>query len=515
MDTNETRDSVWPLGSAGWCARLPRLHGGVFLAVILVCLFNVCSFDIFWHLRIGQIFWQTGEILDHNRFSWTFPQFPWTPTYWLFEALVYPVFRLGGPAGLVLMRSLVLAVCWASLAACFRGPRTNPWLLFLVFVAAIDVSLFRFMLRPHVFSYLGLALLICTLKGCGDTGRGTRALWCTPVLFLVWANLHSGVVFGFAYLGLFFAGRAGDILCRSLRRRGGVAPLWRDPLLRAGAVALAGCLLACLVNPTGWHFFAYVVDHLTMDTVIPVEELAPFNPLRHPKTAFVVVWLTILPLPLLLRARRLRWASVLHAGFSLALLTKGVRFVPIACLFCLPAVSQAIDSLPDWPHPRSPGPYRGGLMRRWAGWAILNLALPLVYAAHVHWNVYRLPGSTYSSGFRFDPASYPIRACEAMPMVVEDGLYNSFSAGGYITWRFAEQVKVFQDGRIHAYPPSFFQRVEGLRTTRDNCRRLVEEFGITRLLVSKTEVPVLAALASAGAPWRVLHEDDHFLYAQH
>lgn len=514
MSPKEPCCGVSPPESGGWLARLPRLHAGVFLAVVLVCLFQVCSFDIFWHLRIGQIFWQTGQVFDHNRFSWTFPQFPWTPTYWLFEALVYPVFHLGGAPALVLMRGLVLAVCWASLAACFRSARTNPWLLLLVFVAAVDVSLFRFMLRPHVFSYLGLALLICALKSCDDAGRGTRALWFTPLLFLVWTNLHSGVVFGFAYFGLFLAGRAGDVLGRSLRRGEGSRALWRDPLLRCAALAFAGSLLGCLVNPTGWHFFAYVYDHLTMDTVIPVEELAPFSPLRHPKTAFVVLWFTVLPLPLLLRARRLRWAPVLHAAFSLALLSKGLRFVPIACLFSLPAVFRAMDSLPGRPRAglSGKGCAEGG--RRRVGWVALNLVLPLAYAAHVHWNVYRLPECTFSSGLDFHPASFPIEACEAMPGAVEAGLYNSFSAGGYVVWRFAEQVKVFQDGRIHAYPPSFFKRVEGLRTTRENCRRLLEEFGITRLLVSKTEDPVLAALAADSAPWRVVHEDRHFLYAE-
>jgi hypothetical protein len=101
-----------------------------------------------------------------------------------------------------------------------------------------------------------------------------------------------------------------------------------------------------------------------------------------------------------------------------------------------------------------------------------------------------------------------------LPARLDRGLYNSFSVGGYLTWRSGEGVKVFQDGRIHAYPLDFFRHIEPLRTTSAGCEQLLAEYRITTAVLSKREDPVLATVLGRSRDWRIVAEDSRFLYAE-
>ena len=524
---NTARDATGPVRS-----RLPAfsIHPGVFLAVFLVAIFQVCSTDIFWHLEIGRRLWESGRIMNRNVFSWTSPAHPWTPTYWLFEAIAYPVYAASGAAGLVLLRAVVLALAWAIPAAHYQHRGMHRGFLFLFVLAAVDISVFRFLLRPHIFTYLGLGLLIPLLdiaapagpesdpSGAARRRNSRRRLWTAgiPALFLVWTNLHSGVIFGFVYLGIFgidvavsaFPGAGKQRFSQRLNR------VFVDPRVRwAAGVGLAS-LLACLINPTGWGFFKYLYDHLTMDRVIPIEELAPFHPMQHPRIAFALVWLLLLPPAVSAAMRTLSVSTVLRTGFALALLTKGVRFVPIAAVFSLPGAFSAALSVQKYLALRSGNREVRFLRfpRRAVPW-LFYLVLPVCYAAHVHLQVYRLPRSIFHSGFGVSSEAFPLAAAEKLPPRLDAGLYNSFGAGGYIIWRFHGRVRVFQDGRIHAYPASLFREIVPLSSTLEGSRALLKRYDIRWVLLRKEEDPVIESAVRDSPDWEILEDDPMFLTA--
>ncbi len=497
------------------------LHPGVTLATFLVSLFQICCFDTFWHLRIGEILWHGGGILNHNQFSWTFPEQAWRPTYWLFEAVLYPVFTLGGPVAWILAQALVLALAWGSLAG-FLARRLDPGgrypvcglLLLLIFLAAIDVSLFRFMFRPHLFTFLGLSLLIQLLERWREAPDRFTPWWQIPLLFLLWANLHSGVVFGFAYFAIVLTSVAWDALRRHGLALRDVRRWWREePLLCRGLLLLLGAVAASLLNPTGPVFIAYVADHLRMDNVIQLEELAPLDVRLHAREAAVMGFFLILPPLLLAYCRRLRPEHLLIPVFGIFLLAHGIRFIPKVCLMALPMTVAALmayrERCPDGLLCR----WQSGVARRWP--AVAGLGVAVLFAAYVHGRIYRLPESCFHSGFGIAADSFPLQVAKAMPPQLARGLYTSFTMGGYVTWRFQDRVKVFQDGRIHAYPLAFFREVEDLRSTLAGCGQLVARYGITAVLLNKTEDPVLAIyVARQPRQWTIKAEDEHFLYAE-
>src|SRR2546428_13903686 len=87
----------------------------------------------------------------------------------------------------------------------------------LAFVMVLAAA--RLMVRPHIFSYLMIAVVLLLLAG-RRAGRRIP-LWSFLPLQVVWAKLHGGFLLGPAIVGLAAIGGAGE---SRLRRRGAGPP---------------------------------------------------------------------------------------------------------------------------------------------------------------------------------------------------------------------------------------------------------------------------------------------------
>ncbi len=460
----------------------------VFFLCVIVCFFKINDYDIFWHLKIGQIFFDTGKILDSNRFSWTAPEFSWIPTYWLFEVLVYAIFKCFGFSGLIFFNAVIHGITWGSLAIyCSRFVRVW-WVLFL-FVVAIDASVFHFMLRPHLFSFLGISLLIQMLDPLRQGVLTGKIFWKGALLFFLWANLHSGVVFGLAYLGLFLSIKVME------------AHFSRESL----KYAVLGwvCVCASFVNPNGFEYLTYVFDHFSMARVISLEELQPLSFTLHKKHSAFLGFFFILSLLLIFQSKQKRLFFLSLLGLSTYLLSKGIRFIPVVFLFCIPNLCFAAEE----------NKMLKKIEQESLKSKFLLLALSLLYLWHLHARVFTLPGNYYQTGFGLHEESYPVKACTFLPQEADVRLYNSFTTGGYVIWKFDETVKVFQDGRIHAYPADFFQRIETAKREPALWKQLIEDFQINTVLINKTEDPPHFWISLKKWGWKTLFEDENFFVA--
>jgi hypothetical protein len=458
----------------------------IFILFFFACCFKINDYDIFWHLKIGQFFFDTGKILDSNHFSWTYPSFPWIPSYWLFEVLVYSVFKTFGFSGLIVLNAFIHAITWGSLAGhCSRFAR--EWFVLLLFVVAIDASVFHFMLRPHVFSFLGISLLIQILSPLCLNPINQKIFWKGALLFFLWANLHSGVVFGLAYLGLFLGIKI---------------------LVRPSKESLKYCLLffvclsATFINPNGGDLFTYVFDHLSMNRVIPLEELQHLSFTMHPKHfvslgLFLILFLGLIFATKSKISQRLFFLSLL--GLSAYLLGKGIRFIPVVFLFCIPNLCFLAEKY--------------SLLKKREEKLKIRIFLILCSILtlwHLHARVFTLSGNYYQTGLGLHEESFPIKACEFLPQKKSIRLYNSFTTGGVILWKFDGNVKVFQDGRIHAYPKDFFQKIEAAKRAPSLWKSLIEDFQIDTVLINKTEDPSHFWMDLKRGGWQILFEDENF-----
>ncbi len=78
------------------------------VSIFLLFLLPANDPDLGWQLRCGKMFWEGGGICKTNTFTVLMEGYSWVNHAWLYQVLIYPVFRIFGVAGLVVMNALIM-----------------------------------------------------------------------------------------------------------------------------------------------------------------------------------------------------------------------------------------------------------------------------------------------------------------------------------------------------------------------------------------------------------------------
>lgn len=455
--------------------------GLVFWFSWLGSFFQINSFDIFWHIMAGNHMIGSSSIISTNVFSWTHPEYPWVPTYWLFEVLVSFIYGFAGFSGLVVFKCLIIALTLTLMTAYVLKtfPDFPKVILSLLLVTLFESSYFRFILRPHIFTFLGIASLLVSREWSEK-----RRFVFHSLVFLFWSNLHSGVIFG--VLWQFFY---------ELSRLKGKNP-W------SFAVSMTPAL-CCLINPTAWEFLLYLVDHLHMKRVLNLSEFEKIRPDVHAKYLLMLMFQAACPLGILLFRRQLNLFHGLTTLLCIFLLNRGIRFLPDAMFLLWPMTIEGLQPL-----------FQGTRLRilHHTGCAFI---LPVIYA---FWLIcFQFPASdgNYRFGSGISPTLYPTELLDRFGHEIQSGrLYNSFSTGGYILFHSKGSLRVFQDGRIHAYPADFHTRLDQAKSDATQLRDWFDSWKIDYALFDTTEDPVILSDWLLTDGWRLLYDNGRFRLLQ-
>ena len=71
----------------------------------LLCCSPLADFDVWWHLRTGQLTLETGAVPRVDLFTYTNAGRPWIDVYWLYQVGLAIVYRAGGASALVLLKA--------------------------------------------------------------------------------------------------------------------------------------------------------------------------------------------------------------------------------------------------------------------------------------------------------------------------------------------------------------------------------------------------------------------------
>jgi hypothetical protein len=444
---------------------LDRFLVGVMLIIIFAAA--ACTrfqSDSWWNLRSGQLIWQTGQVWNVDPFSSTARGAPWPNHEWLTQLTFYVVYLVAGLGGVVLLCAAIAAATWLIIYRLCAGPPRYRVLLLLLAVTSHEIV---WAVRPHMVTLLLLALTLWLIR--------RRALhWLLPPLFLLWANLHGGVVMG----GLALVAATGAALLRE-----------RRDFLHWVSITLA-CAAATLINPMGlglWHFALSMFNH--PETQYIQEWLPPSLdwPLSYPFFILAIAWLAVVGL----RWRRLcsfdDWTLVLLGAVLLLLGFRAVRHTALFTVAALPLISQALTAVPRSSAHSIPA-RRGALHLALGGVVALSCVLLIARA----WGDYKWMG--------WEPFSpnliAAVRDCPGP-------LYNSYDSGGPILWFIPERA-VFVDSRNDPYPLDLLLRAV-ITEQRGDYRQLFQTYNVACALVP-VQKPIYPALRQDAA-WRELYRD--------
>lgn len=416
--------------------------------------------DLFFNLRLGEVVLAAGRVPTDNLLSFTCPTAVDINLAWLFQIVLALVFRVGGMAGVVVLKTGFVLAAWALLfrVAVRRG--AHPALAALVLALAAWAAEPRFVERPHLVTFLGLATLLLALERA-ETGR-VRLLWSLIPLGLLWANGNSCFFLAPSILLLYAAGAWLDGRRTDAHRALGVA------------LALVPLLFA---TPSGVRWLSYVANHWRMPTLRPLQEYRIAEwPLDGP-FFFLVTGLTLaVVIPLARRTHQLvPWRVLLPLVVLGFLGARRIRFVAEFSMLAGPALAVALTQLLPW--------LRGRVLT--VGTAVLLAGLTAVPRA------FTKPWLDLGLERGLVPEA-------AVDFVERHGLrermYNDLEVGSYLTWRGWPRYRVFQDPRINGYPVDFHAVLRRADLTAPEWQSFLDGFGVDAALVTYPELNPRGAL---------------------
>lgn len=490
------------------------------LFLLSLTLYKVVDSDVWWHIKAGQIMWQTHHLITTDPFAWTRAGLPYRSTHeWLTQLFFAAVYALGGSTGIILLRILsALAVAVILLMIDVRRLWPNVLLVMAAILAMPQGLLERPQMISNVFFAAVLLIAMRMIDGAFDHANVspnrarpstvlrvnsgalleknvTRVLLGVWIgLQILWVNMHGAeALLSLVVFGALFLQRTIDAWSAGALRRGTNE---RRQLLQMIAAGFA-LLLAMFLSPNTWHTFEYL---WLLQTDRTAEFIAEWSP--HPWPEYLLqhgfFWIAGIAAILWTRKHIIALSAILLAFGVLS--RTGSRH---EVLFTIAATAVILAELrwnerwQDWMEQ---------LEKRW----LVSVPTTLIVVAGLFWLAAPtrafLAQSNLTGLGSFSPAEGAVRFLKENNM--SGRIYNTYAIGGYLLFH---DLPVFLDGRNVDYGYAFLKEALDAQNDPTVWRSLERKFGFTVAVAEFSWSNHLGALAflKDDPTWPLVYLDDN------
>jgi hypothetical protein len=487
----------------------------VLAVILLMGVQQIFSPDIGIHLAQGRWILHHRAFPSTDVFTYTINSHADTDLWWIYQLALVLIDRWWGAAGLVISNALLILASFVLLVL-RSGAKEKASLAWMPLVLLLGAVAWNFEIRPHVFSWLYLNLLLLVL----ETYRRDRSatLLPLPLLMLLWINSHPLGLIGFGAIGAWIlGGRIADgHWDRHLLQWSGISVvvLIINPYGPAG-LSLPLTQLGIISGGGNAQFKDFIGEFVSPFTTAEykaggrwffLQSLFPFH-------LFTALLLAAMSLSLRReRVPELLATAVFLVLFAMAQKNFGFLFFVSAPLLCtvlaerLSHVRRARVNEKERRKHTAASTRRTIYVPTWLPWAtalgISALLLPTI-PTDAYYTMLRAP---LRFGVAYDESRLPVDAVAFLrERKLEGRLFNHHDFGGYLMANVPQPV--FIDGRHHTLGPRFYSEYrtsyspEGMRLLLDKYRPDIAIFPYG------SAVPWLQYF-SADSEWRLVHFDD-------
>jgi hypothetical protein len=434
-----------------------------------------------------------GSVIRSDPFSFTRPGAPFVGFEYGSQLLYALAERAGNLAGVAALAGLLIALTYALLMRFLLSRGVDPLLVCLTLAMAVVLGVGHWTARPHLFSWVATVFLLEGLEG-----GWRRPGFTTGILFLIWANLHGGFVYGWILLGTYLVGSAAEMVWGRREER----PEWRSRALLYAAM-LASAVVATIVNPYGLRLHRHLIEFFR--TPYLMENTAEFvSPNFHEAGAktFLLLLLGLIIALTLDRGRptlpRLFWFCA-----STAFALMAVRNIPLFGLTALPVLALHFDllwrRLPDRRGVRARFEQTARSTRTWPWVVAATVLLVLLGAARGRVGQLQLIRN------QFGGTVFPVAAVAlAREHRLEGPLFSEFAWGGYVDYAWPEQ-KVFIDGGTDFFGEEIFREYVKIKQMAPGWRDVMNHYRISLMLLERGRS--LAHQMARDGRWQIWYCD--------
>jgi hypothetical protein len=438
--------------------------------------------DMWWHLKTGEVIWNTHTIPTTDLFSFTAHQHLWVPHEWLSEVIIYGAYRWGGYTGLMVwLCFFTAAVLVAGYVLCSVYSGNSKTAL----LGALTIWLFGtigFAVRPQMIGYL-LLIVELLLLHYGQTRDG-RWFFALPPLFAIWMNCHGSFFFGLALAGLFWFSSYFNFQSGLL-----AATRWDPRRRRTMMMALILSAPALFVNPVGVGMILYPLKTMLSPGMgfSPIEEWQPLQFTDGRSFAFLGI-LGCIFLLVIIRRTDLLWRELLTLAVGAWLAASHVRMLFVLGILAAPIVSRLIATSWDRYDARRDHPMANALL----------IAVAVIIAFLAFPNNQNLEAQVERRS--------PVKALEFVRAHHLSGpMLNEWLYGGYLMWA-APEYPVFIDGRGDVFWPGVGEEFAKWAQLQSDPNALLDKYRIGFCLLGRQSQMVAILRLLPG--WKEIYSDD-------
>lgn len=466
---------------------------GVFCLIFSLAHTAVSDPDIWLHLKSGEVILQTKAIPRADIFSFTNNGKPWTDHEWLFQFFSYIIYSQLGANGLILLQAVIIALSFWVLFLAARRVFHSYLVPSLLILLSAQASIYRFNIRPDIFSLLFFAIFIYFLR----FKVHSKAVWLLIPIQILWVNIHGYFFLGPLLVFLFIASEF-------IRRNGKILPSGWKTEFALNDAAYTGIkklflllVFSSFLNPQGIQG-AFYPTYIFTDIILGRTQLV-FDYIQELKPTFEVVrylghpYSIIAILCALLMAanfKRLKIIDILMFAFFFvfSLKIRNIAFFAFAGFFIIISyLPQALSRVVQSIQIQIPFKKQVYFLTK----IVLEIALIIFLWTKI--NSYLL-GNYYdfdshelkSSLLEIRNDYYPKKAADfILEKNIPANTLNDFNSGAYLIGRFFPEKRVFIDGRTEFYGADFFGKylklMDGNPSVLDET---VKTYDINSILIS-------------------------------
>jgi hypothetical protein len=269
----------------------------LFIFAVFVILLSTTKLngedDLYWHMATGKFILANKYVPDTDVFGFVTSGMPWIPFEWLWDITAYLIFGFGNFTGLYIFTYILVILIFYLLYSVLKKFRINTAaaVLFL-FVVALGIK-YRIGIKPQMFTYLFFVLVLKLIADYKYFSANIKRLYFIPAIFLIWANVHMGVIAGILLWGIFFVSELWTFKNKNKINPDNFSVPTTKSLYTESIVTVLS-VIAMMINPSNIKTYLYSFSHTQMKMIDYIYEwFSPFHP-NYSGKLFIIVYIIFL-----------------------------------------------------------------------------------------------------------------------------------------------------------------------------------------------------------------------------
>lgn len=444
--------------------------------------------DTGWHIRVGEHILDGKGIPQTDFFSLTKFGQTWYAWEWGADVIYAWLYRTWGLKGVVLLSGAQISLFAVLLARFMVWRGANPMIMIALTMLAAGAGSLHYLARPHLFTLMMLPIAIWLIER--DRRRNDWLIWTLIPGTAIWTNLHGGFMALIACLGLL-------VIAEAMAGN-------RHGALRY-TMAGAGCGLATLINPYGYHLHEHVLAYLQSDWIKDVVEEFQSPRFRSENLMQFELLLLLGVMAAAAAASRREWVYSLWILFWAHQSLVSVRHATVFVTIASPVIAVELTRL--WRQ------WTGGVSRKSLAGILDSMSNDMApsFRWTSVWPVGFLAALLFLDGGSkwpqdFPTLRFPVKTIDAHAAKLRgQRVFTTDEWADYLLFKFYPDQRVFFDGRSDFYGPSVGKEYIRLTGGGYDWKQLMAKHDF-RVALLPPDVAI-ATLLKTDPDWRVVADD--------